>query len=213
MIRTVIFDLGGVIMTIDQQQAVRRFKEIGVNDAEHLLDPYTQAGIFGALEEGLISDEEFRQQLSDHIGHELTWQQCAYAWQGYCLDVPSRNLEYLLDLRRRGFRVLLLSNTNPFMMAFARSDRFSGDGHALDYYFDRLYLSYEHRMMKPSELFFRHVLTEERTLPEDCLFVDDGPRNCAAASQLGYHAICPENGSDWRALVEKELAKTDRASF
>lgn len=207
MIRTVIFDLGGVIMTIDQQQAVRRFQEIGVPDADNLLNPYTQAGIFGDVEEGLISDEEFRQKLSEHVGHELTWDQCAYGWQGYCVNVPKRNLDYLLDLRKRGYRVLLLSNTNPFMMAFARSDKFSGDGHALDYYFDRLYLSYECKMMKPSEMFFRFVLTEEQTLPENCLFVDDGPRNCAAASQLGYHTVCPENGSDWRELVEEELQK------
>ena len=44
MIRNILFDLGGVIMTIDQPQAVRRFKEIGLSDAETRLDPYTQKG-------------------------------------------------------------------------------------------------------------------------------------------------------------------------
>ena len=53
-VKNIMFDLGGVIMTIDQPSAVRRFKEIGLKDAEKRLDPYTQSGIFGGLEEGSV---------------------------------------------------------------------------------------------------------------------------------------------------------------
>ena len=55
MIKNLIFDFGGVVITIDQPQAVRRFKEIGLLNAEQQLDPYTQSGIFGDLERGVIS--------------------------------------------------------------------------------------------------------------------------------------------------------------
>ena len=48
-IKNIMFDLGGVIMTIDQPSAVKRFKEIGLEDADRRLDPYTQSGIFGDL--------------------------------------------------------------------------------------------------------------------------------------------------------------------
>ena len=58
-IKNIMFDLGGVIMTIDQPSAVKRFKEIGLEDAERRLDPYTQSGIFGDLEEGKITADEF----------------------------------------------------------------------------------------------------------------------------------------------------------
>ena len=47
MIKTIAFDLGGVVVTLDQPQAVNRFKEIGLADAEQRLDPYKQTGIFG----------------------------------------------------------------------------------------------------------------------------------------------------------------------
>ena len=63
MIRCILFDLGGVVITIDQDQAVKRFKEIGLKDAEKRLDPYTQSGIFGDLEAGAISAEQFRVEL------------------------------------------------------------------------------------------------------------------------------------------------------
>ena len=39
----VVFDLGGVIFRLDKMQAIRRFKEIGVTQAEDFLDDYAQA--------------------------------------------------------------------------------------------------------------------------------------------------------------------------
>ena len=201
MIKTIAFDLGGVVVTIDQPRAVNRFKEIGLADAEQRLDPYTQMGIFGDLEHGLITAEDFRVELGKLIGHEVTVEQCAYAWQGYAKDVPMRNLEVLKQLRQEGYRVVLLSNTNPYMMRWAMTPAFDGQGHSLADYFDHCYLSFQLKMMKPSEEIFRQVLKEEQALPEEVLFVDDGPRNVAAASQLGIKTLCPENGSDWTAEV------------
>ena len=196
-ITTILFDLGGVIMTIDQSEAVRRFTEIGLKDACKQLDPYTQGGIFGDLESGKISDEEFRAELSVTIGHEVTWEQCQYAWMGYCGGVPERNLKLLLNLREQGYRVVLVSNTNPFMMAWAMDGDFDGKGNPLSHYVDKAYLSYECKVMKPNERFFRIVTAEEKIIPNETLFVDDGPRNVAAASQLGMHTFCPQNGADW----------------
>lgn len=197
MIRCILFDLGGVVITIDQDQAVKRFKEIGLKDAEKRLDPYTQTGIFGDLEAGAISAEQFRVELSKLVGRELTFQECRYAWTGYCKEVPQRNLETLLKLREQGYRIVLLSNTNPYMMDWALSNDFNGDGHSLKYYFDELYMSFQVKLMKPNDLFYRHVLRKEKLFPQECLFVDDGPRNVAAASQMGIQTFCPKNGTDW----------------
>ena len=203
MIKTIAFDLGGVIITIDQSQAVSRFKEIGAVDVEEWLNPYTQIGIFGDLEHGLITAEDFRVELSKLIGKEVTAEQCAYAWQGYAKDVPMRNLEKVKRLRQQGYRVVLLSNTNPYMMEWAMSPQFDGQGRTLADYFDHCYLSYELQMMKPSEEIFRYVLMQEKTFPQEILFVDDGPRNVAAASQIGFRTFCPVNGADWTEEINK----------
>jgi putative hydrolase of the HAD superfamily len=55
--------------------------------------------------------------------------------------------------------------------------------------------------MKPDPLIFSKMLMGEQILPEETLFVDDGPRNVAAASQMGMFTLCPENGSDWTKEV------------
>ena len=205
MIRTLIFDLGGVVITLDQPQAIRRFELLGVKDAASRLDAYTQGGIFGELEGGLIDAETFRQELGKLAGRSITHEECAFAWQGYAKEVPQRNLDVLQRLREQGYRLLLLSNTNPFMMEWVNSDRFDGHGHSVANYFDALYLSYKMRLMKPSEEIFRRVLIAEQIPPSECLFIDDGPRNVAAASQVGMRTFCPKNGDDWTEEIYQYL--------
>ncbi len=203
-IKTIMFDMGGVIITLDHQEAIRRMNELGLADAESQLDPYTQGGIFGDLEHGTISPETFREKLSRMAGRTLTQEDCRYAWLGYVKEVPERNLELLRSLRQRGYRLLLLSNTNPFMMSWVNSNEFVG-GHSLKDYFDKCYLSYEMKTMKPEERMFRMVLQQEECLPQEILFLDDGPRNVAVASEIGFKTLCPENGSDWTKDIEKFL--------
>lgn len=205
VIKNIVFDLGGVIMTLDPAEALRRFKALGLSDAERYLDSYTQSGIFGNLEEGKITAEDFRSKLSSLTGHELTFDECKHAWLGYRKDVPQRNLDLLKELRAKGYRLILLSNTNPFMMDWALSSEFDGKGSSLNDYFDALYLSYRLGIMKPAPDFFRQVLDNENILPEETLFVDDGPRNVEAAGKLGLITMCPDNGSDWTGELRSLL--------
>jgi putative hydrolase of the HAD superfamily len=205
MIRTIIFDLGGVIITLDQPEAIRRFQQLGIADADQRLNAYTQGGIFGQLEEGRITDEQFRQEAGLLAGRDLTWDECRHAWLGYAKELPQRNIDVLLKLRQEGYRLVLLSNTNPFMMSWVRSTDFDGQGHSIDYYMDACYLSYEMGVMKPSTEFFHRVLTAEHVSPAEVLFLDDGPRNVAAASQMGISTYCPANGQDWTKEIYNYL--------
>lgn len=205
VIKNIVFDLGGVIMTLDPAEALRRFKALGLSDAERYLDAYTQSGIFGNLEEGKITAEDFRSKLSSLTGHELTFDECKHAWLGYRKDVPQRNLDLLKELRAKDYRLILLSNTNPFMMDWALSSEFDGKGSSLNDYFDALYLSYRLGIMKPAPDFFRQMLDNENILPEETLFVDDGPRNVEAAGKLGFITMCPDNGSDWTGELRSLL--------
>lgn len=209
MIRNIVFDLGGVIMTLDHAEAVRRFSSLGLNNAGKILDPYTQGGIFGELEEGKITPEDFRVGLSALVGKELTDEQCRYGWLGYCKEVPRRTLDVLKKLRTEGYRLILLSNTNPYMMSWALSDAFDGYGHSLEYYFDSLYLSYEMKMMKPCQKVFNLILEKEGITPEETLFVDDGLRNTAMASNLGINTLCPKNGEDWTDALYECIQRCD----
>lgn len=206
-IKNIIFDLGGVILTLDPMQAVRRFEEIGVKDAASRLDSYTQHGIFGDLEHGLITAEEFRQSLSELIGREVSYEECCYAWQGYAKELPERKKHILRKLRSEGYRLILLSNTNPYMMEWVNSPDFDGEGHSVEDYMDACYLSYKLKVMKPDVAFFQKVLEAEQVNPDETLFLDDGPRNVEAAASLGIHTMMPINGEDWSKELYDYLNK------
>jgi putative hydrolase of the HAD superfamily len=204
-IKNIAFDLGGVVLTLNYEQAVSRFEEIGLKNARQHLDVFQQRGIFGDLESGKIGTEDFRRELSLLVGRTLTADECCYAWQGYADHVPQRNLQKLLDLRCKGFQVCLLSNTNPFMMQWANGD-FDSLGHPISHYFDALYLSYQCKVMKPHPAIFQTMLQGQQALPDETLFIDDGPRNVEAAAALGIHTLCPQNGEDWTGTLEEMLA-------
>ena len=205
-INNIAFDLGGVVIALSYENAIRRFEEIGLRDARQHLDAFHQHGIFGDLESGKATPEEFREELGRIIGREMTIDECYYAWHGYVESVPQRNLDMLLRLRQQGYKVCLLSNTNPFMMQWACSPAFDGGYHPLDYYFDRLYLSYECKVMKPSPEIFQMMLDSQQAKPEETLFIDDSPKNCAAAQSLGIHTLCPQNNEDWIPSLRSYLS-------
>ena len=210
-IKNVVFDFGGVIIPIDYHQALKHCADLGLPHPEQLLDPYTQSGIFGDLESGKLSEEAFRKELSLMAGRELSWQDCQYVFLGYFKALPPQNLEMLRRLRAAGYRLILLSNTNPFMMEWAMSDRFDGQGHSLREYFDKAYLSYECGLMKPDPALFSLICHREAIQPSESLFVDDGEKNTHAASLLGFHTLCPPDGTDWTEPLSRLLR--DKGAF
>lgn len=197
----IAFDMGGVVLQIDHEQAVSRFEEIGVSNAREFLNPYHQQGIFGQLEGGQITAEEFVSGLSRLIGKPLTHDQCLYAWLGYLKEMPQRNLDAIRRLREKGYRVCLLSNTNPFFFEWAESGAFDSHGHSIRDYFDALYVSFQCKMMKPSREIFEHVLRSENIRPDQLLFIDDSERNTETAAAIGIKTICVETNTDWTQRI------------
>ena len=183
------------MLALSLEGAIREFERFGLTDARQRLDAFQQKGIFAELESGRIAAET-----------ELTMQECYEAWHGYVDHVPQRNLEMLQQLRNEGYKVCLLSNTNPFMMMWAGND-FDGKGHPIAHFFDHMYLSYECGVMKPSPKIFQMMLQGQEASPEETLFVDDSTKNCEAAQQLGIHTLCPQNNEDWTSMLQDFLNK------
>lgn len=195
MVKTLLFDMGGIVFIQDTAEAFRRFTEIGV-DAHQFIGDFGQKGIFLDLESDRISDEQFRAAVSRLVGRELTWQEVQNCWLGFLKSVPADRLKHLLQLRKK-YRICLASNTNPFIMAYTRSDRFSGDGHGIGHYFDRLYCSYEMGICKLDKAFFTKILESEGIRPEETLFIDDSKKNIAAAESTGIKGLWVPSNQDW----------------
>lgn len=208
MIKNVVFDFGGVIADISRNQAVQAFLELGLKDADTRLDKYHQTGIFQELEEGKLSADAYREELGKLCGRELTEAETRRAWLGFFVGVDSRKLEYLLELRKN-YRVYILSNTNPFVMSWARSPEFSQAGKPLDDYCEKLYLSYQIGYTKPARQIFDFMVEDSGILPAETMFVDDGAANVGIGKELGFQTFQPANGSDWRGELSTLLSSLD----
>ena len=200
-IKNIAFDFGGVVVALSLQGAIKAFEKIGVKDASQRLDAFHQTGVFEDLESGRITMEEFRVAMCQLTGKEVSMQDCYEAWHGYVDFVPQQNLDTILQLRQKGYQVCLLSNTNPFMMKWADSPEFDGQGHPVSHYFDRLYLSYQCGIMKPAPKIFQMMLEGQNALPEETLFIDDSETNVKIAQSLGIHTLCPHDNEDWTVLI------------
>ena len=205
MIKTILFDLGGVIYTGDVDRAMSRFRDIGLQDVEKRLNAYTQTGIFGKLEDGSMSDTDFLGTLSTLCHRDISWQECQHCWLGYCKELPERNIAFLERLRHEGYRLVLASNTNPFVMEWMESGRFDSRGNGIGHYIDHLYVSYKLRHLKPAPDFFLSILEQENIAPAEALFIDDSPGNVASAAKLGINTLLAENGADWTQAMLNEL--------
>jgi putative hydrolase of the HAD superfamily len=199
-IKNIVFDLGGVIITLDRDEAVRRFLAAGARDAAKLLNPYHQNGIFLELEEGRLSREAFYDAFRKSTGSPASNEVIDAGWLGFMKEVPVNKLRLLEDLRARGYRLYLLSNTNPVIMEWALSPDFSADKKPLDAYFDKLYLSYQMKCVKPDAVIFRTMIADAGLIPSETLFLDDGSANVQMGAQLGFKTYQPVNGEDFTPL-------------
>lgn len=204
-IKNIVFDLGGVLIDLSHDQAVRRFEEIGVVDAAQLLDPYEQKGIFLEVENGTITADEYCQKLREHTGKDLSYEEIKHAWLGFIVDVPQYKLDHLWKLREH-YNVYLLSNTNPIIQkGWARTDQFSAAGRPIGDYFDKMYTSYEVGVTKPDRKIFDYMIADSGLIPSETLFVDDAKSNVEVGRNLGFQTYQPANGEDWREAVDKIL--------
>ncbi|MCM1313479.1 MAG: HAD family phosphatase [Bacteroides sp.] len=205
MIKNLIFDLGGVVITLNPDEAMRRFEELGIKDAREQMGVYGQTGIFLQVENGTISVDEFCRQLAAQAGtSHCSYEQARWAWLGFVKDVPRQRLDNLLALKEK-YNVFLLSNTNPFVMDWARSEAFSGDGHSIEHYFHHTFCSYELNDYKPSASIFHKVLDTMSLKADECVFVDDGQKNVEASESVGMHGLLVEKDADWMSRLQTML--------
>ncbi len=196
MIKNLLFDLGGVILDIDRHCAIDALREAGMPHPEELLGDYGQKGPFLALEKGEITVDEFHDQLRPYFTRPVTDEAIDNAFCQFLRGIPVERLRALEELKGKGYKIYLLSNTNALMWNRYIIDEFKKDGHDLDYYFDGIITSYEVKAYKPETAIFKAA---ERILeidPAETLFFDDSEANLKGAEALGFNTVLvtPEVG-------------------
>ncbi len=200
-IKNLLIDFGGVLIDLDRRRCLEHFRQLGMPDVENLLHDCHQTGFFQLHERGELSDADFRERIRQAIGRPVGDEAIDEAWNSFLDGIPAYKLDFLLELRKR-YKVCLLSNTNAIHWDYACAHDFARDGHRVEDYFDRIYLSYKMKMAKPDAEIFRAVLADAGLAPEETLFIDDSDANCRTARSLGIDTYTPQAHEDWRHLFQ-----------
>ena len=99
---------------------------------------------------------------------------------------------------KRGYRLVLLSNTNELHARQFRRQFADTLAH-----FDALVLSHEVGLRKPCADIYAHCHRLADCPPSQCLFIDDLPANIEAARACGWQGIVYQRGLDLRRELRK----------
>lgn len=203
-ISSLIFDFGGVLINLDLPKCIQNIKDLGIPEVEQYLSNFGQKEFFLKYENGQIDTTQFRNEIRNLSNKTLTDTQIDAAWCSFLCDIPIEKIELLIELRKK-YRLYLLSNTNPLHIEVSAAGEFAKVGKTIHDFFDKCYLSYQMKMVKPNIDIFEALLADTNLKPEECLFLDDGQKNIEVASSLGIqtYLVSPEENLDFLLNIKQ----------
>lgn len=182
MIRTLIFDLGKVIIPFDFGRGYRALEGLCGIPAADIPRRIGSTDLVTRFETGLIEPEDFVRDLADLLGLQIEYPQFCSIWSSIFLPdtlIPESMLERLA----RRYRLLLLSNTNAIHFGMVR------ENYPLLRHFHHFVLSHEVKAMKPSPAIYQEAIARAECAPEECFFTDDIAAYVEAARRQGIDAV------------------------
>lgn len=199
--KNIIFDLGNVLVRLNSEGCMNAFAQLGLAP---YLDPRQHSEgteLMHKLGLGLISTEEFCEDVRRLSGLEISDNQIIDAANVMLVDIPSYKLDLLLRLRSQGKHVFLLSNTIDIHWDYCVKELFPYNGHSVDDYFDHIFLSQRMHLEKPDHRIFEEVERQTGIAAKETLYIDDLEANCnAAKNSVGWNVFQNRNFDDWLSL-------------
>ena len=198
MIKNIVFDLGRVMVEFDPvaylrgfgypEETVQALHEIVFGRDWYLHDRGDYRTIED-LREALAKKHPDREtELTAVLRGD--WVKIHY--------LKTDTADYMAELKRRGYRIYILSNLSVESYEFIRR-----------YDFFRLIdggvFSYQENSCKPEEKIYRVLLDRYGLVPDETVFLDDNPDNIAEADRLGIHGVLFTDLASAKAETERLL--------
>jgi putative hydrolase of the HAD superfamily len=203
--KAIIFDMGGVLVDLDLEDCKRAFKEdLKYYGIDEILDPCHQKGIWGDLEEGMLSAEDFRKIVLADSRPDAQPEDVDKAMWRILSGIAPYKAELLKKLAQK-YDLYLLSNNNSICLPCS-AGMFDEVGAPLDEVFKKCFYSFEMKALKPSEKFYKAVIEQIGLPGEQMLFIDDSQKNVDGAIAAGLPAVYYQPGTDLSALLADVLS-------
>lgn len=196
--KTIIFDLGGVILDLNFAGVVKQFAKLGLPNFDSYFNLDQQGQLFQEQELGHISTEQFcqhiRQLAPEKARPNLTNQQITQAWNTILTPFVPERMQLLGKLAQT-HQIFLFSNTNEMHAKFFETACLATMGKPITAYFKQIFYSHQLHQRKPNVSAFQAVIQQAQIDPTDALFIDDNAENIKGAKSAGlktYHLRAPQ---------------------
>ena len=197
MIRTVISDLGRVVLWFDNNIFLRKLADLSGWSAAELKEAvHNELGLIRRFDGGVVSPEGFRARVSEIAGVAIPYGEFYEIYNDIFTPNPAV-IDVLARAKAAGYKVLLLSNTDPERFAFVRR-RFPEI-----LFFDGYILSYELKLLKPDPAIYLAAAGMAGAEPTECAFIDDMEENVAGAVAVGLAGILYRPETDLAGELRK----------
>lgn len=196
--KAIIFDLGGVIVNLDQDRTIRSFKRLNID----LDEVNEKLPVFKQYEVGQVNTETFIQTIKAELKGSASDIEIANAWNNMILDVPADRIAILKELRKH-YKLFILSNTNELhIQEFIKLFEVNHPNEKWENLFDKIYYSHKIGLRKPNKEAWQLILNENNLLAQETIFIDDTIMHYKAAEAIGINSIwAKEPIGKW--LIEK----------
>ena len=197
MIGNVIFDLGGVLLSVDWE---KRFQQCHLTGEKK--EQVGRATIFNPdwllLDKGPPEDMIAEKMIRKEPEAEPEIRRFLESFSGV---IRKRDYveTWIRNLKNAGLNVYVLSN---FCQKAAKDNR-EELGFLTE--MDGVVFSYETGMIKPEREIYWHLLNEYQLKPEECVFIDDRVDNIEAGEREGIRGILFTSQGQASAELEKLL--------
>ena len=198
--KNIIFDLGNVLVKLNPEGCIGAFKAIGMGE---LANPNPQSEgmkLMSKLGVGMINTEAFCDAARELTGADVTNEEIIDAANKMLVEIPDEKKERILQLKKAGYRLFLLSNTIDIHWDYCVEHLFPYQNHGVEDYFEHCFLSQRMHLAKPDARIYEEVVKQANIYPDEPLFIDDLKENCEAAEKLGIHTFQNVKFDDWLSL-------------
>ena len=182
MIRTVVSDLGNVLLHFDHMIACQRISDSSPWSAKQIYDSMFDSNLVQDYELGRISSLEFAQGCRERLNLDVGDEAIRQIWSD--IFHPVEGMEQLVRSLKGHYWLVLLSNTNEWHFEHCR------ERYPVVSLFDHHALSYKLGCRKPDHLIYEKALDMASAAPGETLYFDDIPAYVEAARALGWKGIC-----------------------
>ena len=200
MIRTIVFDIGNVLVDYCWRDHIRGMGYEG-ETAERIGRAMMQSPVWNELDRGVWTDEEL---LAGFIANDPGMEEQirrVFSDLSTLVRERSGSPSWARSLKAEGYRVYYLSNFS------GRVKREAADQLSFLNEMDGGIMSYAVRMIKPDPGIYRKLFDRYGIAAEESVFLDDSPANVETAEKLRMHGILVESQEQAKKELEELLRR------